>query len=62
MKDIIEQAEKAVNKIAAKKAYEITQAVEDPKIQKSLYTIYRDSMILGARLMQEEMNRIISRN
>lgn len=51
----IELAEKNVKKRAEEAAYKMTEPYTGHRIQKELYTIYRDLILLGSRLMQEEL-------
>lgn len=54
-REIIAQAEAAVKRRAAQIAFEHTQKVDDSDVQAVLFRLYKDYVILGARLMQEEL-------
>lgn len=51
-------AEQAVEKAASKHAYQITDHIKDPAVQAKTYTLVRESIIIGARLMQEELMKL----
>lgn len=51
----IEPAEEKIRRKAAEHAYQVTNNIEDPKIQRITYTLVKESIILGARMMQEEI-------
>lgn len=53
--EIIALAEERVKKRAQEIAYNFTENITDNMVQHRLYTIYKDSIILGARFMQEEL-------
>lgn len=53
---IITQGEQAVEKKAAQYAYQVTNNIQDPQTQRLTYTLVRESIILGARMMQEYIN------
>ena len=53
---IIAQGEQAVEKKAAQYAYQVTNNIQDPQAQRLTYTLVRESIILGARMMQEFIN------
>lgn len=53
---IIAQGEQAVEKKAAQYAYQVTNNIQDPQTQRLTYTLVRESIILGARMMQEYIN------
>lgn len=53
---IIAQGEQAVEKKAAQYAYQVTNNIQDPQTQRLTYTLVRESIILGARMMQEFIN------
>lgn len=53
---IIAQGEQAVEKKAAQYAYQVTNNIQDPQAQRLTYTLVRESIILGARMMQEYIN------
>jgi len=55
---LIEQAEEAVRKNAARIAYERSENMKDSEIQTLLFRIYKDCIILGARMMQEELLKL----
>lgn len=57
-REIIAQAEAAVKRRAAQIAFEHTQNVDDSDVQAVLFRLYKDYVILGARLMQEELLKI----
>lgn len=57
-REIIAQAEAAVKRRAAQIAFEHTQKVDDSDVQAVLFRLYKDYVILGARLMQEELLKI----
>lgn len=52
-------AEQAVEKAASKHAYQITDHIKGPAVQAKTYTLVRESIIIGARLMQEKLMEII---
>lgn len=51
-------AEQAVVKAASKHAYQITDHIKDPAVQAKTYTLVRESIIIGARLMQEKLMKL----
>ena len=53
---IIAKGEQAVEKKAAQYAYQVTNNIQDPQAQRLTYTLVRESIILGARMMQEVNN------
>lgn len=53
---IIAQGEQTVEKKAAQYAYQVTNNIQDPQAQRLTYTLVRESIILGARMMQEYIN------
>ena len=53
--DIIANAEKAVIAKAHKIAYEKSNNIDDHKIQSTMYELCKSYIILGARLMQDEL-------
>ena len=53
---LIAQGEQAVEKKAAQYAYQVTNNIQDPQAQRLTYTLVRESIILGARMMQEFIN------
>lgn len=53
---IIAQGEQAVEKKAAQYAYQVSNNIQDPQTQRLTYTLVRESIILGARMMQEYIN------
>ena len=59
-REIIAQAEAAVKRRAAQIAFEHAQKVDDSDVQAVLFRLYKDYVILGARLMQEELLKIES--
>lgn len=57
-REIIAQAEAAVKRRAAQIAFEHTQEVDDSDVQAVLFRLFKDYVILGARLMQEELLKL----
>lgn len=55
-------AEENVKKRAEEAAYKMTELYTDHQIQKELYRIYRDLILLGSRLMQEELMNLKDSN
>ena len=55
---IIEQAEENVRKKAARIAYEKSENLKDSDIQTVFFKMYKDCIILGARMMQEELLKL----
>lgn len=54
----ISQAEKMVKKKAAEIAFKRSNDIDNSEIQSLFFKIYKDCIILGARLMQEELMKI----
>lgn len=57
--EIIAAAEQAVKSRASEVAYKLSDEFSDPELQKKMYTLYREAIIYGARLMQEEIMKLI---
>lgn len=55
---IIEQAEEAVRKRAARIAYEKSENMMESDVQTIFFRLIKDYIILGARLMQEELLKL----
>ena len=51
----ITKVEQALEKEASKQAYLLTEQIKNPDIQKTAYSLIRESIIIGARFMQEEL-------
>lgn len=56
--EIIEMAEEAVRKKAARIAYEKSESMVDSEIQTMFFRLVKDYIILGARMMQEEILKL----
>lgn len=56
--EIIEMAEEAVRKKAARIAYEKSESMVDSEIQTMFFRLAKDYIILGARMMQEEILKL----
>lgn len=56
--DLIAQAEKNVNDVAARYAYQCTDNIPDQRTQMQTFTLIKESIILGAHLMQEELLKL----
>lgn len=56
--EIIEQAEKKVIQKATEIAYMRSNSMEDFKLQSVMYQLCKDYIILGARLMEEELMKL----
>lgn len=54
-KEQIELAEEAVKKEAAKIAYQYSENLLNSELQTYLFKLCKDCIVLGARLMQEEL-------
>lgn len=50
-----EHAEKAIIRRAEETAYNVSENIKDRKVQLLVYTMTKSNIILGARMMQEEM-------
>ena len=57
LEDMIARAEEAVVKKAAQYAYQCTNNITAGTAQTAAYTMIKESIILGARLMQEELKK-----
>ena len=55
---IIEQAEETVRKRAARIAYEKSENMMESDVQTIFFRLIKDYIILGARLMQEELLKL----
>lgn len=55
---IIEQAEEAVRKRTARIAYEKSENMMESDVQTIFFRLIKDYIILGARLMQEELLKL----
>jgi len=55
---IIEQAEKQVIKRAAEIAFKRSNDLDDSQIQSIMFRLCKDYIILGARLMEEELMKL----
>lgn len=53
-----EQAENEVRKRAARYAYQSTNHITDQAVQHSTFEILLEGMVLGARMMQEELQNL----
>lgn len=59
MKDsIISQAEENVRQRAIKVAYQCSEKFDNSGTQRAAFTLYKDFIILGARMMQEEISKL----
>ena len=58
IKQAISIAEKEVEKSASQQAYLATESITHPVIQRQSYILVRESIIIGARLMQEKLMKI----
>lgn len=56
--EMIEKAEKAVIARAIRIAYERSNNLDDSEIQSMLYRLCKDYIILGARMMEEELMKL----
>lgn len=56
--EMIEKAEKAVIARAIRIAYERSNNLDDSEVQSMLYRLYKDYIILGARMMEEELMKL----
>lgn len=52
-----EQAEKSVKDRAAKYAYQTTNHIDNSAVQKTTFRLLMEGMTLGARMMQEELEK-----
>lgn len=57
LEKMIARAEEAVIKKAAEYAYQCTNNITEGAAQTTAYTMIKDSIILGARFMQEELKK-----
>ena len=57
LEDMIARSEEAVVKKAAQYAYQCTNNIAEGTAQTAAYTMIKESIILGARLMQEELKK-----
>lgn len=57
-RNIIEQAEKQVIKRAAEIAFKRSNDLDDSQIQSIMFRLCKDYIILGARLMEEELFKL----
>lgn len=55
---IIEQAEEAVRERATRIAYEKSENMMESDVQTIFFRLIKDYIILGARLMQEELLKL----
>lgn len=51
-------AEKAVRKRASQYAYQITNHIDRPDVQKKTFELLLEGMVTGARIMQEEIENL----
>jgi ribosomal protein L32 len=56
--EMIEKAEKAVIARASRIAYERSNNLDDSEVQSMLYRLCKDYIILGARMMEEELMKL----
>lgn len=56
--EMIEKAEKAVIARASRVAYERSNNLDDSEVQSMLYRLCKDYIILGARMMEEELMKL----
>lgn len=57
LEEMIARAEEAVMKKASMHAYQCTNNIPEGTAQTAAYTMIKESIILGARLMQEELKK-----
>lgn len=53
-----EQAEKAVIKRAEEASYKASENIESRSVQSLIYNLAKDNIILGARMMEEELMKL----
>lgn len=53
--DILAQAEENVKRRAARAAYLCSEKFDNSETQRAAFTLYKDFIMLGARMMQEEL-------
>lgn len=57
-REIMEKAEKKIIKKAAEIAFKHSNDLDDSQIQSILFRLCKDYIILGARLMEEELMKL----
>ena len=57
-KQKVEMIEKAVIARASRVAYERSNNLDDSEVQSMLYRLCKDYIILGARMMEEELMKL----
>ena len=58
-KDIITEAEEKAKQRAAEIAYKLSENAANAEIQRTMYQLCYDCIMHGARIMQEELNKLI---